>query len=307
VVHGVEADGGKGQAMAAALAASSGDVVVFLDADVANTTPAFVTGMLGPLLFTDDIALVKGFYTRPLHGDPTGRRRVTELVARPCSNCSSPSSPRSASPWPARRRRHRWVFEKVGFADGYGVELALLIDVASSSAPASWPRSTWASASTATGPCTSCAPRPPTCCGPRWTAPPDLTAGERRIVVSNRGPALLPLRRRRQNLQPSAGGGGLVSSMRPLLAGAGATWVSVTMGAADRAAVAAGRMVDDRLTLLPVTDRRRHLPRPTTSSPTPPCGTATTISSTCPAGPASTATGGWPGRATALQPGHGRP
>ncbi len=28
--------------------ASSGDVVVFLDADVANTTPAFVTGLLGP-------------------------------------------------------------------------------------------------------------------------------------------------------------------------------------------------------------------------------------------------------------------
>jgi hypothetical protein len=83
VVRGVDGDGGKGQAMAAALAASHGDLVVFLDADVANTTPAFVTGMLGPLLFFDDIALVKGFYTRPLHGDPTGGGRVTELVARP--------------------------------------------------------------------------------------------------------------------------------------------------------------------------------------------------------------------------------
>ena len=27
---------------------------------------------------------------------------------------------------------HRWVFEKLGFADGYGVELGLLIDVAQS-------------------------------------------------------------------------------------------------------------------------------------------------------------------------------
>jgi len=111
VVQGVAAQGGKGQAMAAALAASSGDVVVFLDADVANTTPAFVTGMLGPLLFFDDIALVKGFYTRPLHGDPTGGGRVTELVA-------------------GETAAHRWVFEKVGFTDGYGVELGLLIDVA---------------------------------------------------------------------------------------------------------------------------------------------------------------------------------
>ena len=47
---------------------------------------------------------------------------------------------------------HRWVFEKVGFADGYGVELGLLIDVAQHLGPSAWPRSTWASASTATGP-----------------------------------------------------------------------------------------------------------------------------------------------------------
>ena len=53
VVAGPGGAGGKGQAMAAALAASTGDIVAFLDADVANTTPAFVTGLLGPLLTTD--------------------------------------------------------------------------------------------------------------------------------------------------------------------------------------------------------------------------------------------------------------
>ena len=52
VVAGPGGPGGKGQAMAAALDASAGDVVVFLDADVANTTPAFVTSLLGPLLTT---------------------------------------------------------------------------------------------------------------------------------------------------------------------------------------------------------------------------------------------------------------
>ncbi|HEX4540891.1 MAG TPA: glycosyltransferase, partial [Acidimicrobiales bacterium] len=78
VVSGPGGAGGKGQAMAAALGAASGDVVAYLDADVANTTPAFVTGLLGPLLTTDDVALVKGFYTRPLHDDPTGGGRVTE-------------------------------------------------------------------------------------------------------------------------------------------------------------------------------------------------------------------------------------
>jgi glucosyl-3-phosphoglycerate synthase len=130
VVHGVEVGGGKGQAMAAALAASSGDVVVFLDADVANTTPAFVTGMLGPLLFFDDIALVKGFYTRPLHGDPTGGGRVTELVARPVLELLFPALSDVRQPLAGETAAHRWVFEKVNFADGYGVEIGLLIDVA---------------------------------------------------------------------------------------------------------------------------------------------------------------------------------
>ena len=74
VVAGPGGDGGKGQAMAAALAASTGDVVAFLDADVANTTPAFVTGLLGPLLTTDHVALVKGFYTRPAARRPHRRR-----------------------------------------------------------------------------------------------------------------------------------------------------------------------------------------------------------------------------------------
>ena len=116
--------------MAAALGASSGEVVAFLDADVANTTPAFVSGLLGPLLTTDDVALVKGFYTRPLHDDPTGGGRVTELVARPVLELLFPSLSDVRQPLAGETAAHRWVFEKVGFADGYGVELGLLIDVA---------------------------------------------------------------------------------------------------------------------------------------------------------------------------------
>jgi trehalose 6-phosphate synthase len=71
------------------------------------------------------------------------------------------------------------------------------------------------------------------------------------IIVSNRGP--LSFRFDADGaLQPVPGGGGLVSSIGPLMAGTGATWVSVTMGAADRVAVEQGRMVDDNFSLLPV-------------------------------------------------------
>ena len=135
VVAGPGGAGGKGQAMGAALRASSGDVVAFLDADVANTMPAFVSGLLGPLLTTDHVALVKGFYTRPLHGEPTGGGRVTELAARPVLELLFPELSWVRQPLAGETAAHRWVFEKLGFAPGYGVELGLLIDVAQALGP----------------------------------------------------------------------------------------------------------------------------------------------------------------------------
>ena len=80
------------------------------------------------------------------------------------------------------------------------------------------------------------------------------------LLVSNRGP--LSFRFDSSDAAPGAApalkalpaGGGLVSSLYPLLSGPGseATWASVTMGAADRQAVAEGLMVDPHLQLLPV-------------------------------------------------------
>jgi trehalose 6-phosphate synthase len=71
------------------------------------------------------------------------------------------------------------------------------------------------------------------------------------IVVSNRGPLTFRFGPD-QSLVGVPAGGGLASSLRTLLAGTGTTWVSVTMGAADRAAAAQGLITDDGLTLVPV-------------------------------------------------------
>ena len=78
-----EGPAGKGEAMATGLAATTTDVVVFLDADVLNTQPDFVARLVQPLLASDDVQLVKGYYVRPLYDMPTGGGRVTELAARP--------------------------------------------------------------------------------------------------------------------------------------------------------------------------------------------------------------------------------
>ena len=74
---------GKGNALWMSLHACEGDVIVWLDADVRNFGPHFVTRLLAPLLTDPAIGFVKGFYRRPLHGEATGGGRVTELMARP--------------------------------------------------------------------------------------------------------------------------------------------------------------------------------------------------------------------------------
>jgi len=135
VVRTGRTGGGKGQAMEVALAETDAELLVFLDADVEDFSPHFVSGLLGPLLvpFDDggpDVVLVKGFYERPLHGAPSGGGRVTELVARPLIDLLFPHLAGVRQPLAGETAAPRTVLDKTGFAPGYGVELGLLVDVA---------------------------------------------------------------------------------------------------------------------------------------------------------------------------------
>jgi glucosyl-3-phosphoglycerate synthase len=122
--------GGKGQAMRSCLEAVDGDLIAFIDADVTNFEPHFLTGLLGPLLVDDSVNLVKGYYRRPLHGAPDGGGRVTELMAKPVIDLLFPHLAAIEQPLAGETAAPRWVLEKCGLADGYAVELALLIDAA---------------------------------------------------------------------------------------------------------------------------------------------------------------------------------
>ena len=130
VVAGDGTGGGKGRALQVALAESHGDLLVFLDADVENFAAHYVTGLLGPLLSDDDVALVKGYYERPVDGDPSGGGRVTELVARPVIDLLFPHLAGIRQPLAGESAVPRSVLEKSGLDPGYGIELGLLIDVA---------------------------------------------------------------------------------------------------------------------------------------------------------------------------------
>ncbi|MGA7416381.1 MAG: glucosyl-3-phosphoglycerate synthase [Acidimicrobiales bacterium] len=122
--------GGKGQAMRVGLEACKGDLIAFVDADVTNFGPHFVTGLLGPLLLDGTTKLVKGFYDRPLNHAPAGGGRVTELMARPVIDLLFPALAGIMQPLAGETAAPRAVLEACGLADGYAVELAILIDVA---------------------------------------------------------------------------------------------------------------------------------------------------------------------------------
>lgn len=124
---------GKGDALWKGLAASTGDLVVFVDADVHDFTAAFVTGLLGPLLCNPRTAFVKGFYHRPLRTPatvvPDGGGRVSELVARPLIALCWPELAGFVQPLAGEYAGRRSALERIPFVTGYGVELGMLIDL----------------------------------------------------------------------------------------------------------------------------------------------------------------------------------
>ncbi len=123
---------GKGEVLWRSLAATTGDLVVFLDSDLVDPDPAFVPALLGPLLSEPGVALVKGFYRRPLRVESdelgAGGGRVTELLARPLLSALRPSLSGLVQPLGGEYAARRELLESVPFAAGYGVELGLLLD-----------------------------------------------------------------------------------------------------------------------------------------------------------------------------------
>jgi glucosyl-3-phosphoglycerate synthase len=124
---------GKGDALWKGLAASTGDIVLFVDSDLRNFTTQFIVGLLGPLLCDAGVAFVKAHYVRPLRTDqvtvPGGGGRVSELVARPLVNMFWPRLAGFVQPLAGEYGGYRHVLERIPFATGYGVELAMLIDL----------------------------------------------------------------------------------------------------------------------------------------------------------------------------------
>jgi glycosyltransferase involved in cell wall biosynthesis len=123
---------GKGDALWRGLAATSGELVCFLDTDTADFDASFVLGILGPLFTDPDLSFVKGHFRRPFKGvagiEPEGGGRVTELLARPYLNLHFPELAGFRQPLAGEVAATRELLERLPFPVGYGVEIANLID-----------------------------------------------------------------------------------------------------------------------------------------------------------------------------------
>ena len=125
---------GKGEALWKSLLVTEGDLLVFVDADLKQWGPHFVTGLLGPLFADPGVLLVKGFYARIATGSDgsisTEGGRVTELVARPLLSLWWPELSGVVQPLAGEWAARRGLMESLPIPVGYGVELSTLLDTA---------------------------------------------------------------------------------------------------------------------------------------------------------------------------------
>lgn len=124
---------GKGDALWRALSVLEGEIVCFIDADLDEFSPHYVTGLVGPLLELDEVEFVKAYYRRPLRvGElelADGGGRVNHLLARPALAMFYPALAGVYQPLAGEVAARRRLLERIPFATGYGLEVSMLLDV----------------------------------------------------------------------------------------------------------------------------------------------------------------------------------
>lgn len=124
---------GKGENLWKAVYQLKGDIICYVDADIANIHPRFAYGLIAPLIYHSTIQYVKAFYDRPLAFSqgvrPSGGGRVTEILVRPLFSLFFPELTGLVQPLSGEYAVRRAVLETIPFPIGYGVETSHILDV----------------------------------------------------------------------------------------------------------------------------------------------------------------------------------
>lgn len=112
---------GKGYAMELGISKASGDVILFVDADIDNYDEDIVEKMLTPLI-KNKCDFVKSTFKR-VGG------RVTRLVAKPLLELTFPELCKFGQPLSGIIAGKKEVFQKIVLEKDYGVDIGILIDL----------------------------------------------------------------------------------------------------------------------------------------------------------------------------------
>ncbi|HEY6330104.1 MAG TPA: hypothetical protein VI756_12265, partial [Blastocatellia bacterium] len=118
---------GNGDSLWKSLYLLSGDIIVWMDTDIANPDPGLVLGIIGPLLMDPRIQYVRGFYG-PSLGSDGDVDPITELLIRPLVSLLFPELSGIAGPLIGTHGGRRSALEQIPFYSGDGAVVGLLLD-----------------------------------------------------------------------------------------------------------------------------------------------------------------------------------
>jgi len=125
---------GKGDSLYRGVHSVEADWYVFLDADIGNIAISHITALVEPIATAagTGVVFVKGGFVRVDESGtprPVPGGRVTEEVARPFLRTVSTELASLSQPLSGQVAINGEVARNLGFVTGYGVEIAMLIDI----------------------------------------------------------------------------------------------------------------------------------------------------------------------------------
>lgn len=123
---------GKGDSLWRGVCAYHADAYVFLDADLGNVSASHIEALVEPLRRDESVTFVKsGFVRVDEYGKPRDKAagRVTEEVGRPLAALEHPRLAELSQPLSGQVAIRARALREMSIATGYGLEIAMLIDV----------------------------------------------------------------------------------------------------------------------------------------------------------------------------------